>query len=186
MSARRHRIAIAGIVALVLIPRSAWAHVGSPDVFLDAQAGPYRVFVTVRPPRAIPGVAGIEIVTSTTDVHQVRIVPLPLTGPGAQFAPAPDLATRSRADPRLYTGEVWMMTAGSWQVRVSVDGNRGSGAVAVPVPTLPQTTLDMSPSLGVLLFALMVLLCAGFVSIVSALGREAGLEPTSLWKHQRR
>ena len=171
------RLVIASIAALVVLPRTASAHVGSPDVFLDAQAGPYRVLVTVRPPRAIPGVAGVEVLISAADVREVRIVPMPLAGPGAQFAPAPDLAIRSRDDPRLYTGQLWMMTAGAWQVRVAVDGSRGSGVVAVPVPTLPQTTLDMSPRLRAGLFALMVLLSAGFVSIVAALGREAGLEP---------
>ena len=71
--------------------RSASAHIGSPDVFLDAQAGPYRVFVTIRPPRAIPGVADVEVLTTSADVSDVRIVPLPLTGPGAQFAPVPDV-----------------------------------------------------------------------------------------------
>lgn len=177
MNAGRLGLVIAAIVALVALPRTASPHVGSPDVFLDAQAGPYRVFVTVRPPRVIPGVAGVEILTSAADVREVRIVPMPLTGPGAQFAPAPDLATQSRDDPRLYTGQLWMMTAGAWQVRVAVDGSRGSGVVAVPVPTLPQATLDMSPTLRALLFALMVLLCAGFVSIIAAWGREAWLEP---------
>jgi hypothetical protein len=177
VNAGRLGLVIAAIVALVALPRTASPHVGSPDVFLDAQAGPYRVFVTVRPPRVIPGVAGVEILTSAADVREVRIVPMPLTGPGAQFAPAPDLATQSRDDPRLYTGQLWMMTAGAWQVRVAVDGSRGSGVVAVPVPTLPQATLDMSPTLRALLFALMVLLCAGFVSIIAAWGREAWLEP---------
>ena len=177
MNAGRLRLAVAAIAALVVLPWTASAHVGSPDVFLDAQAGPYRVFVTVRPPRAIPGVAAVEVLTSEANVREVRIVPMPLAGPGAQFAPAPDLATQSRDDPRLYTGQLWMMTAGAWQVRVAVDGSRGSGVVAVPVPTLPQATLAMSPTLRAGLFALMVLLAAGFVSIVAALGREAGLEP---------
>ena len=73
-------------------------------MFLDAQAGPYRLFITVRPPRVIPGVADVEVLAATDDVREVRIVPLPLTGPGAQFAPTPDLATRSRDDPRLLHG----------------------------------------------------------------------------------
>jgi hypothetical protein len=152
------------------------AHVGSPDVFLDAHAGPYRVLATVRPPRAIPGVAEVEIL-APPEAREVRIVPLPLTGPGALFAPAPDLATPSRDDPRLFTGQLWMMEAGAWQVRVSVDGSLGPGVLSVPVPTLPQATLEMGPGLKVMLFALMVLLCAGFISIVAALGREAGLAP---------
>jgi hypothetical protein len=70
-----------------------------------------------------------------------------------------------------------MMTAGAWQVRLTVDGARGSGVLSVPVPTLPQATLEMSGALRVLLFALMLLLCSGFVSIASAIGREASLPP---------
>lgn len=176
-SSGRPRPLIALIAALGLLMPTASAHVGSPDIFLDAQAGPYRLLVTVRPPRAIPGVAEVEILMTASDVREVRIVPLPLTGPGAQFAPAPDLATRSSDDPQLFTGQLWMMTAGAWQVRVTVEGDLGSGVVAVPVPTLPQATLDMGLGLRVLLSGLMILLCAGFVSIIAALGREAALGP---------
>jgi hypothetical protein len=153
------------------------AHVGSPNVFLDGMAGPYRLLVTIRPPYAIPGVAEVEILTTSEGVDEVRIVPLPLTGPGAQFAPVPDVAQRSAADPRLFTGSLWMMEAGAWQVRVAVSGGRGNGELAVPVPTLPNATLEMGPALGALLLTLMLLLCAGMVAIVATIAREAGLEP---------
>lgn len=156
------------------------AHVGSPDVFLDTNAGPYHVFVTVRPPRAIPGVADVEILATSDDVREVRIVPMPLTGPGAQFAPAPDRAERSRESTRLFAGHLWMMTAGAWQVRVTIDGDRGTGAVSVPVPTLPQSTLAMSRGLRALLFAFMLLLGAGFVAIVAAIARDATLPEGAL------
>ena len=68
----------------------------------------------------------VEVLTTATDIREVRIVPLPLTGPGAQFAPAPDRASRSDADTRLFTGQLWMLTAGAWQVRVAVDGGLGA------------------------------------------------------------
>jgi hypothetical protein len=153
------------------------AHVGSPTVFLDGMAGPYRLLITIKPPYAIPGVAEVEVLSTNDDVREVRIVPLPLTGPGAQFAPVPDVAKRSAADPHLFTGSLWMMTAGAWQVRVAVNGADGDGQIAVPVPTLPSATLDMDPALGALLMALMLVLCAGFVAIVATIAREAGLEP---------
>jgi hypothetical protein len=168
------------LAALVLAACAAVqtsAHIGSPDVFLDGMAGPYRLLVTIRPPHAIPGVADVEILTTSEDVDDVRIVPLPLTGPGARFAPVPDVAQRSAADPRLFTGSLWMMEAGAWQVRVAVTGGRGNGELAVPVPTLPNATLDMGPALGALLLALMLVLCAGMVAIVATIAREAGLEP---------
>lgn len=151
------------------------AHVGSPDVFLEGQAGAYRLLVTVRPPKAIPGVADVEVLTTSTDIHDVRIVPLPLSGAGATFAPVPDRATPSAEDGKLFTGHLWLMSAGAWQVRVTVHGDRGEGTLSVPVPTLPQTTLAMSSSLRAILFAFMLLLAAGFVAIVSAMAREARL-----------
>jgi hypothetical protein len=170
------RVAVVALAAAMALPGHAVAHIGSPDVFLDGQAGPYRLFVTVRPPRAIPGIADVEILTSASDVREIRIVPLPLTGPGAQFAPVPDDAVRSRDDPRLFSGHLWMMTAGAWQVRVTVMGDRGRGVLAVPVPTLPQSTLAMTRTLRATLFIFMLVLSAGFVSIVSAVAREAPLE----------
>jgi hypothetical protein len=151
------------------------AHIGSPDVFVESHAGPYRLFVTVRPPLAIPGVADVDVLATSDDVRDVRIVPLPLTGPAAKFAPVPDRAQQSTDDRRLFTGHLWLMSAGAWQVRVIVSGDRGEGTLSVPVPTLPQSTLAMTPALRVVLFILMFLLAAGFVAIVSAMAREARL-----------
>jgi hypothetical protein len=170
------RTVVAALAAAGAVPRAAAAHIGSPDVFLDGQAGAYRLFVTVRPPRVIPGVADVEILTSDVDVRDIRIVPLPLTGPGAQFAPVSDLASRSAGEPGLFVGHPWMMTAGSWQVRVIVTGDRGQGTLSVPVPTLPQATLAMTESRRLVLFVFMLVLVGGFVSIVSAMAREARLD----------
>ena len=160
------------IAAMQVGPR---AHVGSPDVFLEANAGPYRLLVTVRPPHAIPGVADVEVLTTSEDVRDVHIVPLPLTGAGAQFAPVPDRAIRSVEDPKLFTGHLWLMGAGAWQVRITVNGDRGEGTMSVPVPTLPQSTLAMHPALRFLLIGFWLLLGAGLVGIVSAMAREAKL-----------
>ena len=163
------------IAFFVVLQPVALAHIGSPDVFLEGQAGAYRVFVTVRPPHAIPGVADVEVLTTSDDVRGVRIVPLPLTGAGAQFAPVADRAVRSAEDPRMFTGHLWLMSAGAWQVRVALAGDRGGGTLSVPVPTLPQSTLGMTRGLRAMLFFLMLLLASGFVGIMSAMAREARL-----------
>ena len=47
--------------------------------------------------------------------------------------------------------------------------------MSVPVPTLPQSTLAMTPALRIILFVFMLLLGAGLVGIVSAMAREARL-----------
>ena len=166
---------VAALLVATALPGPARAHVGSPDVFLEAHAGPYRLFVTVRPPQAIPGVADVDVLTTGDDVREVHIVPLPLTGDGAKFAPVPDRAVRSGDDPKLFTGSLWLMGAGAWQVRITVNGDRGEGTLSVPVPTLPQSTLAMGPGLRVILLVFSLLLGGGMVGIVSAMAREAKL-----------
>lgn len=155
----------------------AVAHVGSPDVFLEGNAGPYKLYVTVRVPQVIPGIAQIEIRSESNDVREIRVAPMQLTGPGSQYAPTPDVTQRSKADPQFFTGSLWLMEFGSLQVRVDVDGARGPGQLAVPVPAIAQRTLGMQKPLGILLFSLMLLLGFALVSIASAAVREGDLTP---------
>jgi hypothetical protein len=162
---------------LLLAAVSAWAHVGSPDVYYEGQAGPYRMLVTIRTPSVIPGVADIEVRSTANDVDIVHIVPTPLTGPGAKFAPVPDLAQRSKDDPQFFTGSLWMMTSGSWQVRVTAEGPKGKGVLSVPVPALSSSIKTMQAPTGIVLAALGLLLLVGAVSIVGAGVREGQLEP---------
>lgn len=163
------------LLALLLLAPFLQAHVGSPDVYLDAQAGPYQLFITIRPPTVIPGVAQLEVRAESSGVREIRAVPVPLTTAGAQFAPVPDKLKVSAQDAQFFTGSLWMMASGSWQVRIRVDGDQGTGSVAVPVPSIALTTRGMSSGLGMLLALLMVLLMAGLVLIVGASVREAKL-----------
>lgn len=165
------------LAALVLATLPLAAHVGSPDVFFDGQAGPYRAYVAVRTPQVIPGVAEIEVRIPGGGVTAVDITPMPLTGPGAQFAPTPDRAVRSPQDPEFFTGTLWMMSSGSWQVRVKATGPKGDGELRVPVPALARRSLEMDRTLGGILFALMIFLCAGAVAIAGAATREGKLPP---------
>ncbi len=82
----------------------AYAHVGSPDVFLEGSAGPYPMYVTIRPPSVIPGVAEIEIRCASPDIRAIHVTPTPLTGAAAKFAPTPDAMQRSKADAQFFTG----------------------------------------------------------------------------------
>lgn len=162
---------------LLLLATGLRAHIGSPDVFYEGSAGPYRLLVTIRPPAIVPGVAQIEIHSAGAGVRQVRIVPLPLTGPGARFAPTPDIARQSPDDPRSFTGSLWLMSVGEWQVRIHAEGDHGAGELAVPVPALPTRIRTMQTGIGALLFGLMLILALGIVSIVGAGVREGQLDP---------
>ena len=154
-----------------------FAHVNSPDVFYEGEAGPYRLLVTIRPPQVVPGVAQVEIRSASPDVRQIRIVPLRLTGPGAKLAPVPDLAQRSTDDPNFYTGALWLMSPGAWQVRVQVDGAHGPGTLSVPVPAASTRMLPMQKGLEAVLIFLGLVLFFGQVAIIGAGTREAQLEP---------
>jgi hypothetical protein len=176
------------LLAAWLCALPLFAHVGSPDVFYEGSAGPYRLMVTLRPPQVIPGVAQVEIRSASPEVRQVRIVPLPMTGPGARLAPTPDVAQPSREDPQFYTGALWLMAPGSWQVRVMVDGARGAGTLSVPVPALSTRVLGMQRALEGMLIFLGLVLVVGLVSIIGAGAREAqlaaGKEPDAAQKHR--
>jgi len=153
------------------------AHVGSPDVIYEGMAGKYRLLVRIRPPVIVPGVAEIEIRSPSADVRELRIVPLRLTGAGAKFTPTPDVTQRSKDDPQLFTGSLWLMSVGAWQVRIHADGDQGAGELSVPVSALPASTRSMQMGIGAVLFALMVILAVGIVSIVAASVREGQVDP---------
>jgi hypothetical protein len=156
---------------------AALAHVGSPDVFYEGNAGPYRLLITIRPPQVVPGVAEIEIRSASPDVRQIHIVPLRLGFQMPQFTPVPDLAERSREDPQFYSGSLWLMQCCSWQVRMDVDGAQGPATLSVPVPALATRMLPMQKLTGGILVGLTLVLCVGLISIAGAAARDAMLEP---------
>ena len=162
---------------LILFAGLAQAHIGSPDVFLEGSAGPYPVYVTIRPPIVIPGVAEVEIRCSSPAVREIRVTPTPLTGDGAKFAPTPDQLKRSKDDAQFFTGSLWMMAPGSWEVHVHADGEQGPGELAVPVPAIATRTKPMQTALGGFLFVMMLVLAVGLISIVGAGSREGQLDP---------
>ena len=140
------------ILFLVFAPFAAYAHVGSKDVFQTVHAGPYSFYVTVRPPNVIPGVATVEIRSLGAPVSSLQITPLPVTGEAARHPPASDPMQASAADPAFYTGAMWIMSAGTWQVRIQADGPSGTQTASVPVVAVPITTLKMQRGLGLRLF----------------------------------
>ncbi len=164
-------------LALLLVLTCALsAHVGSPDIYFDGSAGPYRLAVTVRPPQVIPGVAEIEIRSETDGIRHVAIVPIPMVGAAAKFAPVADVAQPAKDDPQYFTGSLWIMRAGSWRVRINVAGDHGAGELSVPVPAVSQRTLRMQRGMGLALLPFLLVLTIGLISIVGAAVREGELD----------
>lgn len=162
---------------LLSIATMAQAHVGSKDIYEDINIGRYKLYVTIRPPVVIPGVASVEVQSSGAPISRILITPTPITGEGADHPPVADVMTRNGSDGASFTGSLWLMRSGSWQVHFALKGADGIRAVNVPVPAVPLTTLKMQRGMGIMLAALGVVLVALMAGIVWAAVREAELVP---------
>lgn len=181
-SSSRWRAAWILIALALAYPASVLAHVGSPDVYADGNAGPYRLFVTVRPPLVIPGVAEIEVRADPASangalVSGIEIAPIPLTGEASLHPPVADAMKQSGQDKQFFTGALWIMASGSWQVRFTVKGSQGQGVLSIPVPATSSSTKGMQTGLGILLGGFGLLLVVGVIGIVGAAARDAQLPP---------
>jgi hypothetical protein len=164
----------------------AHAHVGSPDVYAEGNAGPYKLSVVIRPPLVIPGVAEVDVRALSPGVRNISITPLALVGEASKHPPTPDAMKTPTSDASYFTGQLWIMAPGSWQIRMIVDGDQGHGVWSVPLPAVAMGTRPMQRSLGVFLAILGVILVIGMTGIVGAAAREAQLAPGAPPTPQRR
>jgi hypothetical protein len=174
------------LLCVLTAPRSAHAHVGSKDVFETVDAGPYKLYVTIRMPNVIPGVATVEVRSSGANVSSIHITPLPITGEASKHPPTSDPMARSAADPAFFTGSLWMMASGSWEVRFEINGDNGVETTSVPVPAVALSTLKMQRGLGMTLGVLGLFLVVSMAGIVAAAVRDARLEPGAIPSPSRR
>ena len=163
MSGVRRISLLAAVLASTLT-----AHVGSPDVFFQGKAGPYPLVVAIRPPDVIPGIARIEVRALSPDVREVELTPTPMTGIAATHPPVADIAQRSAADPQFFEGSLWLMSAGSWEVRIRVIGANGTGELPVPVPAVALKIRPMQRGVSYFLIGMLAFLSVGLVAIVGA------------------
>ena len=176
---------------LLVLAALSMAHVGSPDAFFTGKAGPYDVRVTVRLPGVIPGRAqvAVRIVGVTTAIQQVSLQ-AGQWNIGLKGAPPPEPAVAVPGDPHLYSAELWLMTASSYQMAVHVTGEAGSGTAIVPVVAMATVERPMPQWLGAILGGLGLFLTAGFVTIIGSAIRESvlppGVEPDSRRRRRAR
>ena len=176
-SGMRRIFALLLAFAFALHATPAYAHIGSKDVFEQIASGPYKFFVTIRPPTVVPGVATVEVRVVGAAVQSLNITPIPLTGEASRHPPTADPMQRSGADPNFYTGSLWLMAPGSWQVRLQAEGAGGPATASVPVPAVALSVLKMQRGMGLGLAALGLLLVFGMAGIFYGAVREARLAP---------
>jgi len=165
---------LAGFVTSAIVSS---AHIGSPDVFYDGTAGPYRVHVRVSPPTVVPGVAPVFVRTSETDIDSISIQPVYWRA-GAQGAPTGEMMTAVAGQRGSYSGKLWLMARGSYSVYVSVFGARGNHTATVPLMAQATTRLGLTRTLAAVLIVLGLLLVSGLIAIVRAAASDSLVEPT--------
>ncbi|HSF38741.1 MAG TPA: hypothetical protein VLT87_03045 [Thermoanaerobaculia bacterium] len=170
------RLLASALLLGVLLPAPSRAHVGSPNVFFDGEAGPYPVRVIVRPPEVIPGLAEVTVRVKEGTAQQVTAQPIDWKA-GAKGAPPPDAALPVPGGEGLWSASLWLMEASSYSVEVRVSGEAGEGRVLVPVAALPTRILTMERGMGWLLAGLGLFLFFGAVTLVGAAVRESTLPP---------
>jgi hypothetical protein len=172
--------ALAGVIMVI-----ASAHVGSPDVVYDGNAGPYALRVIVRPPSVVPGLA--EVIVRVLDSGVTRIVIRPVYWrAGVAGAPEGDEAKPVAGALSTYRGQLWLMARGAYSVYVTAEGAKGSGTAIVPVMSVATGRLGFSPLLASLLAVLGVVLVAGLLSLVHAAAGASLVEPGDAISPSRR
>ena len=168
--------AVALTALFALIAPTAFAHIGSPDVYFEGNAGPYPIRVVVRPPGVVPGLAEINVRLLDGQADRVTVLPVHFRA-GRKGAPPPDVAERVRGDANLFTATLWFMESGAYSVDVSVEGAGGKGTVVVPVNSVAMTRNVMKPWFRNMLLGLGLILFAGAVWLSGAAFCDSILEP---------
>lgn len=168
---RARRLRIGSLLALALL---CTAHVGSPDVWYEGDAGPYHVIVFVRVPGVVPGVADINVQVIGEQPRQVTAVVNLFDATAG--TPPPDIAKSSGTE-GWYATRLWIMSPGSNSVTVGLKGSRGEGSVIVPVAAVESRRLPFERALAYTLIGVGIVLFAGLVTIAGAAAREGALPP---------
>lgn len=155
---------------------TASAHIGSPNVYFEGNAGPYPVRVIVSPPGVVPGLAEINVRVLDGEAERVTALPVYFRA-GRKGAPPPDVAERVRGDTNLFTTTLWFMDSGAYSVDVAVEGAKGKGTVVVPVNSVAMTRNSMKPWFRNMLLGLGALLFSGAVWLAGAAFSDSTLEP---------
>ncbi len=158
------------IMLLACLPALLCAHVGSPNVFFEGQAGPYPVRVIIRPPAVLPGAAQVDVRVEGASSVSLQAA---LWGAGPQASAAPVTATAVAGETNLFNAVVWFFYNGSYSVQVRVEGERGSGTAVVPITSAALRQPSMSAGLAAVLIALGIVLFAWAVWLVGASARAS-------------
>ena len=185
-----HRNMFKGTILLFayLMQLTLYAHVGSSEVIMQGNAGPYKLLISVKPPDVIPGIAKVSVYIYGENISAVSFRPVYFRT-GDEGSPQADDMKAVASQPGQYTGEVWFMNGGSSSVQIIVTGSRGKGEIIVPVVAIATARKTMPASTGFLLAAMGAFLLVLLFTIVAASVSSAvtnGAEPVTARRKKMR
>jgi hypothetical protein len=164
-------------LSLLLTVCISYAHVGSPGVTFEGNAGPYKVIISITPPDVIPGTAMVTVYLED-GVKGVHVSAKPVYwSAGTDGTPRADLAKPSDTQPGRFDVKIWFMNTGTSSIEVMVDGPKGKGTVLVPVMAISTAKRSMPAGLGWGLLAMSVFLVLLMVTIISSSVGDSQLNP---------
>jgi hypothetical protein len=174
-------------LALLLTVCRSYAHVGSPGVTFEGNAGPYKVIISINPPDVIPGTAAVTVFLED-GIKGVQVSAKPVYwSVGTDGTPRADLAKSSDTQPGRFDVKIWFMNIGTSSIEVMIDGPKGKGTVLVPVMAISTAKRSMPAGLGWGLLAMAVFLVLLMVTIISSSVGDSQLDPgAELTKRLRR
>ncbi|MGA0559469.1 hypothetical protein ACO2Q8_22615 [Larkinella sp. VNQ87] len=152
----------------------AWAHVGSPGVLVQKQAGKYQVLVSVVPPDVVPGTAKVTVFVESGRATMLEARPIYFFA-GDEGAPIHD-ELKPLGDNR-FEGVVWMMESGSSSIELVINGPDGKATLVAPVVSVPTVMRPMPAGTGLGLAALGLLLVILLITTIGASLADGTLKP---------
>ena len=161
---------IRSVLFFILAFAPAFAHIGSPEVLMQGQAGSYVMMVSVTPPDVIPGIAKVVVFTQNEPISKMSATAM-FYRSGPKGTAPPETLTPVSGKPGQYSGDIWLMNSGSASIRIMAEGKFGKGELIVPVVaistaqrSLPTNTGWILAGLGLFLFILMATIMGSSVS----------------------
>lgn len=162
-------------ISLLFISFFTIAHVGSPGVVFEGQAGKYNLQVYVQPPDVIPGTAQVTVYTDGNDIDKIRIKPVYFWF-GDEGSPVSDEILPVAGQTGKFDGMVWFMSPLAGSVEVEVSGKRGIAKMIVPVAAVSTAKRSMPASLGWIL-AVLGLFLVGILTTIFGASVSDSLQP---------
>ena len=163
-------------VFAILFFSISFSHIGNPSIVYEGNAGEYLIRIVIRPPGVVPGLAEIFVQSLDGKITDVKVQPMKWNA-GAEGSPPSDIAIPMFDQPDKYTSELWLMDFGSYSINVDVNGELGKATAVVPILSIATKQSEMNLIIKTILILLMIILIAGFVTIIGVSILESTLDP---------